>query len=56
MIRINNHEITRIEYKNHPILTIYYLGKVVWQAIKSCFGNGYWINNKGWLNQEGWKN
>ena len=31
-------------------------GRVIWQAIRSCYGAGYWINTKPWLNDEGWRN
>lgn len=31
-------------------------GNLVWQAIKSCFGLGYWVNNKEWSNNDGYKN
>ena len=30
--------------------------RLVWQAVRSCFGSGRWINIKPWLNNEGWKN
>lgn len=30
--------------------------RLIWQAIRSCFGSGYWINGKPWLNEEPWKN
>lgn len=29
---------------------------VIWEAIKGCFGSGFWKNNKGWINKEGWRN
>lgn len=29
---------------------------LLWQFIKSCFGRGYWINDKMWSDQDGWKN
>lgn len=32
------------------------VAKLVWQAVRSCFGSGMWINNKPWLNNEGWRN
>ena len=35
---------------------IYRGAQLVWTAIKSCFGAGYWVNTKPWLNNEGWKN
>lgn len=31
-------------------------GRLIWQAVRSCFGRGYWINNKPWLNTDAWKN
>lgn len=39
---------------------LYYGKDLIWQAISkvlvSCFGLGYWINDKPWLNQDSWKN
>lgn len=35
---------------------IYYGAMVVWQAIRSCFGKGYWINDRPWDNGDKWKN
>ena len=29
---------------------------IIWEAIKGCFGSGFWKNNKGWINKEGWRN
>lgn len=29
---------------------------ILWQAIDSCFGAGYWINSRAWKNQDAWKN
>jgi len=34
---------------------VYYKGKVVWQAIRSCFGSGLWKPRKPWVNTEKWK-
>lgn len=39
------------------VVTQIYKGvKLVWEAIKSCFGAGYWKNDAPWSNTEGWKN
>ena len=54
MIKINNKDITYV-YCNKKISVIYKSGKIVWQAIRSCFGSGFWVNKKGWINDEGWK-
>lgn len=29
---------------------------LMWQAVKSCFGAGFWNNEKPWMNDEGWRN
>ena len=29
---------------------------IICEAIKGCFGSGFWKNNKGWINKEGWRN
>lgn len=35
----------------------FYIGdKLIWQAVRSCFGAGYWDNSKAWLNDEAYKN
>lgn len=26
------------------------------EIVSSCFGSGYWVNEKPWLNNEGWNN
>lgn len=29
---------------------------LIWQYVKSCFGRGYWINDKMWSDKDAWKN
>ena len=29
---------------------------VIWSAVKSCFGAGFWRNDKQYDNDEGWRN
>ena len=34
-------------YKGRKTVTAVYKGlRLVWQFIKSCFGRGYWLNDK----------
>lgn len=48
---------TQAVYHNHrAIATIYHAGRVVWQYIRSCFGKGFWINDKPWSNTDAYKN
>lgn len=56
MIYRNNKEITFIYKGTKPISMLYRGEYLLWQAVRSCFGMGYWINDKAWLNDEGWKN
>ena len=37
-------------------MEIYHGKRLIWQIIRSCFGNGYWDNNKPWVNTDVWRN
>ena len=56
MIKINNKDITEVYINSKKISVIYKSGRLIWQAIRSCFGSGFWVNEKPWLNEEGWRN
>ena len=47
-------EFGKIEEKT--IASVYQGSKLIWQYIRSCFGRGYWLNDKPWSNTDGWKN
>lgn len=55
-IFIGGKEITAINAYGKAVTAIYAGTRLVWQAIRSCFGSGWWVNEKPWLNEEGWKN
>lgn len=39
------------------VISAVYQGlKLLWQYIKSCFGRGYWINDKMWSDRDAWAN
>ena len=55
--------ISRLE-RDMPMLDTYEMN-LIWHAlairgeveiVNSCFGAGYWVNEKPWLNDEGWNN
>lgn len=50
-----NFDITEARHRGYAITKIMHLGRVVWQAARSCFSGG-WNNDLGWNNDEGWSN
>jgi len=56
MIYKNGKEITAIFIVGRTISAVYKGTVLVWEAINSCFGKGFWINEKSWSNEDGWKN
>jgi hypothetical protein len=42
--------------RNKYIAAVYKGTQLLWQYIRSCFGRGYWINEKPWSNDNGWAN
>lgn len=63
MINIGRKEVSRIELDDNGIkrvITKVYtvVGeevKLIWEAIRSCFGSGFWINERPWINNNNWK-
>ena len=53
-------EIINVVVNSKPITAIYsYVGnsfKIIWQAVRSCFGSGVWLNDRPWINTDAWKN
>ena len=56
MIHTHHKSIYSIVAEGKVIQSVYYGARVVWQAIRSCFGSGRWINEKPWSNTEAWRN
>nr|DAD99932.1 MAG TPA: hypothetical protein [Myoviridae sp. ctrCp2] len=56
MIFKKEKEIVAVFRGNRAITAIYKGSRLVWQAIRSCFGAGFWVNDKPWINQKAWKN
>ena len=54
------HEVTGIHRFGRDISEVWkYIDgswRIVWQAVRSCFGSGRWFNIKCWSNTEGWNN
>lgn len=48
-------EITGV-YKGSRVISAIYRGsQLVWQAIRSCFGAGFWRGDKPWVGNDAWK-
>jgi hypothetical protein len=64
MVNSNSNEIQTIKViidgVEKEILEVYKIVNsqtiILFEAISSCFGLGFWRNEKGWLNKEGWRN
>lgn len=56
MIYLNLKEFSEAHFGGRTITAIYNGALLVWQAIRSCFGAGFWKNDAPWANNEGWKN
>lgn len=56
MIYRNGKEVTLIYYGKKAVSAVYAGARLVWQAVRSCFGGGGWNNDKPWDNDDGWKN
>lgn len=51
----NGKEIIEIHFKQKECLEVYHGKLLIWQIARSCFGSGYWINDRPWDNNDVWK-
>lgn len=56
MITRNGKDLVARFVGRRAVVAVYVGKKLVWQNVRSCFGNGYWKNGKPWKNDEAWKN
>lgn len=55
MITRNGIELSARYYGSKTISAIYKGAVLVWEAVNSCFGSGYWIKNKAWSKTDVWR-
>lgn len=55
MIYFHGKEISAIYVGKRAISAVYKGTRLVWEAISSCFGAGYWQSAKPWKRSDGWK-
>ena len=52
----NGHEIIAKSHGGRMLAAVYHGVRLVWMAVRSCFGSGIWVSEKPWLGNETWKN
>lgn len=55
-IFIDGKEVTAVNFGKRAITAVYKGARLVWEAIRSCFGKGFWANSLSWNNEDSWKN
>ena len=55
MLHKDNKDITGVYWNNRMITAIYRGAELVWQAISSCFGAGFWREDEPWSGTDGWR-
>lgn len=54
MIRRNERELIERRKGNRIAVEVRRGLLLVWQYIRSCFGAGYWRDEKPWVDSDGW--
>lgn len=56
MIYRKGKELTERYHGSRAIAAIYKGTRLLWEAAKSCFGRGVWIEDKTWSDEDKWLN
>jgi hypothetical protein len=55
MIKKGLKDITGVYIGQRAISAVYVGARLVWSAISSCFGSGFWRGDKPWSRTDGWR-
>lgn len=55
MIYKDGKELAARYFGKKAIAAVYHGVHLVWEAISSCFGAGYWDGERPWSGTDGWK-
>lgn len=55
MIQYQGRDIIGFMFNGRAIAEIRRGTRLVWQAIRSCFGSGHWIGSRPWIGTDKWK-
>lgn len=50
-----NKEITAVSLGRRTVTAVYRGARLVWEAVNSCFGRGYWQSARPWRGADGWR-
>lgn len=56
MIFKDRKEVVDIHHDGKEITAVYYGRRLMWEAVKSCYGRGMWRNDKPWREDDAWRN
>ncbi len=56
MIEHGGRRVSAIYRDGKAIVAVYRGARLVWQAVRSCFGAGWWADGRPWADDDGWKN
>lgn len=55
MIYKRGKELTELCHGSKAVAAVYKGTRLLWEAVRSCFGKGVWIKGKPWVNSDNWK-
>ena len=56
MLHYRNQTIATIHLREHTGEKAYKGSVLVFEGVRSCYGSGAWLNDKGWLADDSWRN
>lgn len=55
MLKKEGKNVIAVTSKGRVTLAIYKGALLLWEAVRSCFGGGFWQRAKPWLGKESWR-
>ena len=49
-------DLTARYYGTKAITAVYRGARLIWEAVNSCFGSGYWVREKARSQTDAWRN
>jgi hypothetical protein len=55
MLWIGNKEVSQLWVGSKSVQALYLGAKLIWEAVNSCFENGFWVKDKAWNSTDSWR-